>query len=103
MANSVRAGLIQCSNPINDESVPVKKVQQAMLSLAPVELEKGVRANRPSGLDKMTDAEFEDLLGGWLKGAGLALRIDGELSGPATDKTIDAWNAERKAAAKVRK
>ena len=31
MANSVRAGLIQCSNPINDESVPVKKVQQAML------------------------------------------------------------------------
>ena len=31
MANQVRAGLIQCSNPINDESVPVKKVQQAML------------------------------------------------------------------------
>jgi hypothetical protein len=31
MANQVRAALIQCSNPINDESVPVKKIQQAML------------------------------------------------------------------------
>ena len=31
MATTVRAGLIQCSNPINDETVPIKKVQQAML------------------------------------------------------------------------
>jgi N-carbamoylputrescine amidase len=31
MSNHVRAALIQCSNPINDESVPVKKIQQAML------------------------------------------------------------------------
>lgn len=31
MASTVKCGLIQCSNPINDESVPVKKIQQAML------------------------------------------------------------------------
>lgn len=31
MNPTVRCGLIQCSNPINDESVPVKKIQQAML------------------------------------------------------------------------
>ncbi len=31
MSQIVRCGLIQCSNPINDESVPVEKIQQAML------------------------------------------------------------------------
>ncbi len=31
MAPIVRSGLIQCSNPINDESVPVKKIQDAMV------------------------------------------------------------------------
>jgi N-carbamoylputrescine amidase len=31
MARIVKCGLIQASNPINDESVPVKTIQQAML------------------------------------------------------------------------
>jgi beta-ureidopropionase len=31
MTNIVRCGLIQCSNPLNDESQPVAKIQQAML------------------------------------------------------------------------
>ncbi len=31
MSSIVRCGLIQCSNPVNDESVPVAKIQQAML------------------------------------------------------------------------
>jgi beta-ureidopropionase len=31
MSQIVRCGLIQCANPINDESVPVKKIQEAML------------------------------------------------------------------------
>ncbi len=31
MSQIVRCGLIQCSNPINDESVPVAEIQQAML------------------------------------------------------------------------
>jgi len=31
MSQIVRCGLIQCSNPINDESVSVKKIQDAML------------------------------------------------------------------------
>ncbi len=31
MSNIVRCGLIQCSNPINDESVPVAVIQKAML------------------------------------------------------------------------
>ena len=30
MSQIVRSGLIQCSNPINDESVPVQKIQEAM-------------------------------------------------------------------------
>jgi hypothetical protein len=29
--NTVRCGLIQCSNPLNDESLPVKQIQAAML------------------------------------------------------------------------
>jgi beta-ureidopropionase len=31
MSQIVKCGLIQCSNPINDESVPVAEIQQAML------------------------------------------------------------------------
>ena len=31
MSEIVRCGLIQCSNPINDETVPVAEIQQAML------------------------------------------------------------------------
>ena len=31
MSKIVRCGLIQCANPINDESVPVAQIQQAML------------------------------------------------------------------------
>ena len=31
MTNIVRCGLIQCSNPLNDESQPVARIQQAML------------------------------------------------------------------------
>jgi beta-ureidopropionase len=31
MSEIVRCGLIQCGNPINDESVPVETIQQAML------------------------------------------------------------------------
>ncbi len=31
MSPTVRCGLVQCSNPINDESVPVARIQQAML------------------------------------------------------------------------
>lgn len=31
MTQMVKCGLIQCANPINDESVPVKDIQQAML------------------------------------------------------------------------
>ncbi len=31
MSDTVRCGLIQCSNPINDESVPVADIQKAML------------------------------------------------------------------------
>jgi len=31
MAQIVRCGLIQCANALNDESAPVKKIQQAML------------------------------------------------------------------------
>ena len=32
MARNVRGGLIQCSNPINDEKRPVKEIQAAMLT-----------------------------------------------------------------------
>ncbi len=31
MTKTVRCGLIQCSNPVNDETKPVAEVQRAML------------------------------------------------------------------------
>lgn len=85
-----------------DAGTVSSKVMQAIQSLAPAEIEKVVRANKPSGYDKLTDGEFEELLGAWLRGGGLSLRLDGELSGDAVDKAVAEWSAAR-AAAKPKK
>lgn len=74
------------------------KLLSAIGSVAPSSVEKMVRANKPFGVDKMSNAEFEDLIGQWLKDAGLLIRMDGDLYGEAIDQAIASWDEERKAA-----
>lgn len=71
------------------------KLLAAMNAVAPAELEKQVRANKPSGFDKMSDAEFEEAAGAWLKNAGLSVRLDGELTPEKVDGVIGPWQASR--------
>ncbi len=73
------------------------KLLEAISSVAGARVEQTVRANKPFGVDKMSDTEFEDLVSGWLADEGLKLRFDGELSGEAIEKSITQWQSERKA------
>lgn len=72
------------------------KLLEAISTVASTRVEQLVRANKPFGVDKMSDGEFEDLVGGWLADDGLKIRFDGELSGASIDKSIVQWQAERK-------
>jgi hypothetical protein len=71
------------------------KLLEALGSVAPAKVEQIVRANRPFGVDKMSDSEFEDLIGSWLAEAGLRVKMDGELCGQAIEQSIAQWQAER--------
>lgn len=73
------------------------KLIEAIAAVAPARVEQTVRANKPFGVDKMTDGEFEDLVGGWLADDGLRVRFDGELSGESIESSISQWQADRKA------
>ncbi len=73
------------------------KLLDAIATVAPARVEQLVRSNKPLGIDKMSDAEFEEAIGGWLSDDGLKVRFDGELAGETIDKAIAQWQAERKA------
>ncbi len=74
------------------------KLLEALASLAPEKAEQTARANKRLGVDKMSDAEFEDLLASWFKEAKLGVRVTGDLFGDAVDSAVSAWQTERKAA-----
>lgn len=74
------------------------KLLSAIGAVAPASVEKMVRANKPFGVDKMSGAEFEDLVSQWLKDAGLNIRMDGDLFGESIDQAIVTWEEQRKAA-----
>jgi hypothetical protein len=73
------------------------KLLEAISAVAGTRVEQAVRMNKPFGVDKMSDSEFEDLVGGWLADEGLKIRFDGELSGEGIEKSIMQWQADRKA------
>ena len=72
------------------------KLLEAISMVAPMRVEQLVRANKPLSVDKMSDTEFEELVGAWLADDGLRVRWDGELSGETIDRTIAEWQAARK-------
>jgi hypothetical protein len=72
------------------------RLLEAIATVAPGRVEQLVRANKPFGVDKMSDAEFEELIGGWLAADGLNVRMDGELAGPGVDASVAQWLTERK-------
>lgn len=88
---------------MGDTGAVSPKVMQAIQVIAPAEIEKLVRANKPSGYDKMSESEFEEVLAAWLRTANLDVRVDGELTGASAEKAVEAWNAARTAAGKPKK
>ena len=72
------------------------KLLEAISAVAGTRVEQTVRSNKPLGVDKMSDTEFEDLVGGWLADEGLKVRFDGEIFGEAIEKSITQWQADRK-------
>lgn len=74
----------------------------AMTTVAAPRLEESARKQTSLGLDKLSDADFEGLLNGWLSEAGVGVTLSGDLSAGAVDKKIEAWDAARKAASTKR-
>ncbi len=72
------------------------KLLEAISMVASTRVEQLVRANKPFGVDKMSDGEFEELVGGWLADDGLRIRFDAELSGESIEKSIVQWQVDRK-------
>lgn len=79
------------------------KLLDAVGSLTFTNIEAGVRANKPLGIDKLSDPDFEELIGKWLREAGLTVNMAGDLTPEAIDKQIEAWRADRKAKAAAKK
>lgn len=73
-----------------DEAVS-KSLRSALERLAPTEIEKLVRANKPSRFDQMSDPEFEEILDGWLRAAGLRINLNESLAPARVDPILDAW------------
>jgi len=75
------------------------KLIDAINTLAPAKIEQIVRADKPLGIDKMSDPDFEDFVGGWLREAGLSVAMEGDLSAASVDGAVAKWQAERAAKA----
>lgn len=71
------------------------KVTEALLAVAPPKIEAGVRANKLPAFDKLSDLEFQDLAQSWLREAGLNLKFDEALEGPAIEKAVADWREQR--------
>lgn len=73
------------------------KLISAMNTVAPIAIEKVVRANKRSEFEKLSDAEFESLVDGWFREAGLKINFTEALTPERVDASIAQWNTDRKA------
>lgn len=73
------------------------KLISAMNTVAPIAIEKVVRANKRSEFEKLSDAEFEALVDGWLRDAGLKINFTEALTPERVDVSIAQWSTDRKA------
>ncbi len=79
------------------------KLISAIEKVAPAELEVAVRKRNPTAVDKLSDAEFEDMVSEWLRGRGLVVAMDGPVDAAAVDAKIDAWLAASNALSRPKK
>ena len=71
------------------------KLLQAIEKIASAEIEQVVRKKTPLTIDKLSDAEFEDLASQWLRKNGLAVAMDGEIGAAAVDARVEEWLASQ--------
>lgn len=69
------------------------KLQRVMSRVAGERMEPLVRKHKSPRFDKMSNADFEALVGGWLSDAGLHVRLDGDLRAMTIDAVVDQWEA----------
>lgn len=67
------------------------KLLQAIERVAPTEIEEVVRKRSPLAIDKLTNAEFEDLASQWLSRRGLAIDLSGDLRAETLDVRVQTW------------
>jgi len=67
------------------------KLVQAIDRIAPQEMEQVVRQRVTLAIDKLSNADFEDLVSEWFRSRGLSVALDGDVSADAVDARIEAW------------
>lgn len=80
------------------DAAVARSFRTAVERLAPAEIEKLVRQNKPSRFDEMSDFEFEDVLAAWLRSAGLRIDLGQSLAPDRVDPIIEAWENSRRQA-----
>lgn len=63
--------------------------------LARPAIDKAVRKNVAQRFDQMSDADFEQTVGAWLRDAGTGIGMEGSLAGADVDERIKAWRASK--------
>lgn len=85
-----------------DDDVPAvsPKLLGVVSKIAGQRMEPLVRKNKAPQFDKMSNADFESLVGGWLSEAGLSVKLDGDLRASSIDTIVEQWEAATSKASK---
>lgn len=67
------------------------KLMAALSRLAPSRLEPLIRKNKAPSFERISNADFEGIIGPWLKEAGLEIRPNREVSGEAVESELARW------------
>jgi len=82
-------------HPIDGVGGVSPKLTGVFSKIAAIELEPLVRARKGPKFAEMSDAEFERLLGEWIKKHNLGVNLDAPLIGTSVDESAGRWTEER--------
>ena len=71
------------------------KLLNVISSLAPVEIEAGVRRQKAPSFENVSTSDFEETIRAWLSAAGLVVDFSGDMASPSIDDAVRAWEQNK--------
>jgi hypothetical protein len=84
---------------VGDAPAMPERLGEAVGAVTGPALDRLARKDRPPNIEQMSDAQFAELLQGWMGEAGLKVSLALPLAGPEIDRAIAAWDEQGKKAA----